>query len=796
MRRNTIGVLALSLLVLGLSSCSRRTPPLRADYPFQAVSYRDVDITDEFWTPRQETNRAVSIRYVFKKLEETDPYGSDVFKTIEGSAYAIAKHPDSELKGYIDNYIDRIAEELLPSDPKKKWDLPYWDRHLYDLGHFFEAAVAYSAVTGNKKILDTALKLADQMVSIYGPDRRHFAPSHEEVEMGLVRLFRLTGDEKYWKLAKFFIDERGKPAGRRSYGTSGQDHKPVVEQDEAVGHCVRATYLYSALTDTAALTGDATYRSALDKIWTDVVFRKMHVTGGIGAVRFHEQFGPPYELPNVGCWLETCAAIGNGFWNHRMFLLTGDSKYIDILERILYNGFLSGVSLKGDRFYYQNVLKSFGKYPRFEWINVPCCPPNIIRLMASLGGYIYATNDSSLYVNLFIGSSVRTRLSGTEVRLRQNTRYPWEGTVKIVLNLEKPKKFSLYVRVPGWARNEPAAGDLYAYLEPGTEKAMLKVNSKPVDAVTDKGYVRLDREWNRGDEVEVEFPMPVKKIRAHEKVQEDLGYVALERGPVVYAAEAVDNGGSVLNLAVPKDAVFRAENRKDILNGVVVVNGDVLAVVRNTNGTLGRKPHRLTLVPYYAWSNRKMGEMAVWLPTQESKTRVSPIVPPDPIRRASAVGGIVLVPKGYGDQNDNISAVYDGFEPLSSADESQTYFRLRPPAGRPAWIRYDLNKLVSLSTAEVYWVDDRRFARLPESWRILYWDGGQWRPVKNHGPYGVEKDRFNTVTFDPVQTSAIRLEVEPKTIPYKAGGGGPPDAMPIDKDVEWRECGVIEWRIR
>ena len=782
----------------------QRTDQAEKDYPVVAVPLTEVDILDEFWAPRMETNRKVSIPYVFETsignvfgdgpLTYGDKRGegeATVFKTIEGSAYVLAKHPDPELKTYVDTLIDKIVEELLPPEYEKKWEPSYLDRFLYDIGHFIEAAVAYHQATGNMKILDAAVKLANHLDSIYGPEKRHVAPSHDEVEIGLVKLYRQTGNEKYWKLAKFFLDVRSHAMERR------QDHKSLVEQTEAAGHCVASTYLYIAMADRAALAGDPRYTRALEKIWKDVVFRKTHLTGGLGSIRFGEKFGAPYELPNVSCWDETCAAIGNAIWNHRLFLLHSDAKYIDMMERILYNGFLVGVSLKGDRFFYQNVLKSFGNYERFSWINVPCCPPNIVRFMASLGSYIYAKTNKEIYINLFVGSRAKIRLDNNAVQVKQETRYPWEGTVKITIDPELSKKFAVFVRIPGWTQNQPMPGDLYRYMEKSDKPVTLRVNGKEIELRREKGYVRLERIWKKGDVIELDLPIPVRRVLAHEKVKDDEGLVVLERGPVVYCAEWADNRGNVLNLNIPDDATFKTEYREDLLNGVEVIIGNVQAMIRGEDKkTIEHRPHELVAIPYYAWANRGMGEMAVWLARHSSKVRVSPILLPSPISRVSAFGQINLIPKGYGDQNDDISAVYDGVDPINSADESSTYFRFRPSEGKPAWVEYEFKKPTLVSSAQAYWVDDRRFCPLPESWRILYKDGNQWKPVKNKETYGVEKDKFNTVTFEPVKTKAVRLEVEPQKILYESGRIGPPDALRIDKDIVWLECGIIEWRIQ
>jgi hypothetical protein len=527
-----------------------------------------------------------------------------------------------------------------------------------------------------------------------------------------------------------------------------------------------------------------------------MVKRKIYVTGGIGSIRFHEQFGAAYELPNLSAWNETCAAYGNVVWNHRMFLFHQEAKYLDVMERVLYNGFLVGVSLKGDRFFYQNPLKSFGNYERFAWINVPCCPPNVVRLIASLGDYIYAQAADAVYVNLFVGSRADITLAENKVRLKQETRYPWEGTVKITVEPERAGKFALYVRIPGWAQNQPMTGDLYQYMGKQQGRVGLKLNGKPIKPEMEKGFARISRDWNKGDVVELMLPMTVRRVLANPQVKENDGRVALQRGPLVYAAEWPDNGGHALNLVVPDNAVLKSEFRKDLLGGIQVITGRVQSLDRGSDGvSIEKKPHQLVAIPYYAWANRGMGEMEVWLARRADKARVTPI-PPDPISRVTSFGAVEKVWTGYNDQNDDMSAVYDGVEPLSSADESNLYVRMRPPVGTPAWVEYEFKRPTTVSSSEVYWYDDRRFCRLPASWRILYKDGTEWKPITNQQPYSVEKNRFNRMTFDPVTTTALRLEVEPKTVSYKAGEIGPPEALFLQKDIEWREIGLLEWRVK
>ena len=791
---------ALSMIFLTafLPWACKRAVSGRVDYPAEAVPFTRVAITDQFWGPRLEASRRVTVPYLLKKsaengiILEADP----TYKTIEGAAYTLLSHPDAELEAALSEIVDGAIDGLIPKDPGKKWTSEYWDRELYPGGHFIEAALAVYQATGKRKMLDAAIKIADWLVDMYGPGKRHQVPTHEEIEIALVRLYRLTGEEKYLNLAKFFLDERGRDT-HPNLGEYAQDHNPVVEQTKAVGHCVMAMYLYSAMTDVAALTGDPAYAPALDRLWDDVVSRKVYLTGGIGAIRFHERFGAAYELPNLSGWAETCATYGNTLWNHRLFLLHREGKYADMMERCLYNGFLVGVSLKGDRFFYQNPLKSFGTYARFSWINVPCCPPNVLRLLSTLGSYIYARSGDDIYLNLFIGSRADVPMPKNEVILTQETRYPWEGRVKVTVDPDRSKTFAIYVRIPGWTQGQVMPGDLYRYLDRSEEKVRLAVNGKPLDFTIENGYAGVRRKWSRGDTIELDLPMPVRKVAARGEVVEDRDSLALMRGPLVYCAEGPDNEGNVLNLVFPENAELRAEYRSDLLDGVEVITGDIAALARGReDGRPKLVPHRLTAIPYYAWANRGMGEMAVWLPARESKARLSPILLPDPISRVSSFGALEKRITGYNDQSDDICSVYDGVEPLSSADESSLYFRLKPPERKPAWVEYEFKRPTTVSSAEVYWVDDRRFCRLPASWRILYEEVGQWKPVVPRGSYGVEKDKFNRVDFDPVRTRALRLEVEPQTILYRAGKGGPPDAMPIKEDVEWRECGIIEWRVK
>ncbi len=633
------------------------------DYPLQPVAFTEVQITDGFWLPRMETNRTVTIPFAFKKCEETgriDNFAkagglipgefegrryndSDVFKIMEGAAYSLSLHPDPELEQYMDDLIAKVAaaqeddgylfttrtidpENPAPGSGQERWSSLGSSHELYNVGHMYEAAVAHYLATGKRNFLDVALKNADFIAREFGPGRRRGFPGHQEIEIGLVKLYRITGDEKYLMLAKFFLDERGPEYHKKMFPETSefsiydqdwylQAHQPVVEQDQAVGHAVRATYMYSGMADVAALTGDIRYIQAIDRIWENVVSRKLYVTGGIGSRHEGEAFGEDYELPNATAYNETCAAIGNVFWNHRLFLLHGNARYLDVLERTLYNGLLSGISLSGDRFFYPNPLESDGKYEfnqgektRKPWFDCACCPVNVARFLPSFPGYVYASQDDGLYINLFVSGKGKVRLGRSLVEISQETRYPWDGGIRITVDPEKPREFAIYIRIPGWARNELVPGDLYSFLGEDEKQVALKVNSQQIPLELTEGFARIRRRWAEGDEIEIVLPMPVRRVVSHQNVKNNQGLVALQRGPLVYCFEGVDNGGKVLKRILPDDAVFEVEFRPELLSGVNVVK------VKKPDGS-----EYLVAVPYYSWSHRGPGEMAVWLPRSEKK---------------------------------------------------------------------------------------------------------------------------------------------------------------------------------
>nr|WP_294941835.1 glycoside hydrolase family 127 protein [uncultured Mucilaginibacter sp.] len=656
----------LCLLLLVCSSISAYAQ--KQDYPIQPVAFTQVKLADKFWASRIETNRTVTIPASFDRCKSTGriknfemaadgkgkfcttyPFDdTDIYKTIEGASYSLAVHPDKQLDAYLDSLIAVVgkAQEkdgylytyrtIDPVNPgswagPERWVKENENSHeLYNAGHMYEGAAAHFMATGKRNFLNIALKNADLLVETFGPGKRAVAPGHEIVEMGLVRLYRITGKKEYLDLAKFFIDERGKRAYNKKSkdvwenGIYWQDNKPVINQDEAEGHAVRAMYLYSGMADVAALTGDKEYLAAIDKIWDNMVGKKMYVQGSIGAVGDGERFGANYELPNTTAYNETCAAIGSVFWNQRMFLLHGDSKYIDVLEKVLYNGLISGVGLDGKSFFYTNAMQiqDHFSHPDIEreragWFVCSCCPTNVVRLMPSIPGYIYAQNGKDVFVNLFISGTGNLMVDNKALQITQQNNYPWDGGLAFTINPASAMEMNLKIRIPGWAQNEAVPSDLYAYQQPLNKKIEIKLNGQPVDYQVQHGYAVISKKWKKGDKVEMMLPMDVQRVVANAKLPDDAGKVALQRGPLMYAAEWKDNGGKTSNIIIPKDTEFKTEYQPELLNGVTILKAEVRAInvdAEKQNVSTGNKI--FTAIPYYAWANRGKGEMTVWFPEQ------------------------------------------------------------------------------------------------------------------------------------------------------------------------------------
>lgn len=643
------------IFVLLLAGCTDTSYNSDSYYPVTPVKFTEVKLTDNYWAPRIEINRTITIPYALNKNEETGRMDNfrkaagmldgtyigrrfndtDVYKVLEGVAYSLANHPDHVLEDQADSLIAIIAaaqEEdgylttgrtINPDNPapglgRERWIHLQGSHELYNSGHLYEAAVAYYDATGKTNFLDIAIKNANLLLDTFGPGKKQDAPGHQVIEMGLAKLYRATGNEKYLDLAKFFLDQRGQPHEREPYPEDSpfaiyngdfymQDHKPVKEQSEAWGHAVRATYMYAGMADIAALTGDEEYRKAIDRIWHNVVSKKLYLTGGVGSRHISEAFGEDYELPNDVAYNETCAAIGNVFWNHRMFLLSGQADYIDVLERTMYNGLLSGVSLSGNRFFYTNPLESKGGYERSPWFEVSCCPGNIVRFLPSVPGYVYAKKKDKFYVNLYVQSEVRTMVNGNILRLKQITNYPWDGDIEITVNPGTKRKLNLMLRIPAWVYNKPVPSDLYYFLDPGESEWSISVNGDGYRGIITNGYISIDREWKDGDIVRLRLPMEVHKVKANDNVKPDSNKVALQRGPLVWCIEEADNPHGVFNIKVPDTTKFKLITGPDVELGKGVIEGKVI----DKEG----KKVILRAIPYALWANRGGGEMAVWMDT-------------------------------------------------------------------------------------------------------------------------------------------------------------------------------------
>ncbi|MGH9383167.1 MAG: glycoside hydrolase family 127 protein [Vicinamibacterales bacterium] len=825
--RQTFAIAGVSC-VLALSLLQAQGGVPKADYPIKPVPFTAVRLNDVFWAPRIEINRSVSIPSAFEQCELTGrvklferaatvlrgeplddkrPPGypfddTDLYKVIEGASYSLSVTPDPKLDAYVDGLIVKIAAAQEPDgylyttrtiDPKnphrwagpERWVLERDDSHeLYNLGHLFEAAVAHYLSTGKRTLLTVAIKAADLLVATFGPGTRTTWPGHQITEMALVKLYRVTGREAYLALAKFLLDERGPgpfPPGERGNPRGlnyNQAQLKVVEQSEPVGHAVRAVYMYSGMADVAAVTGDEKLRAAGKRIWEHLITSKLYITGGIGASGSGEAFGQPYELPNLTAYNETCASVGMDFWNHRLFLLEGDAKYIDVMERTLYNGLVSGVALDGKTFFYPNPLESNGQHARQEWFGVACCPGNITRFMPSVPGYLYATRGDSLYVNLFAAGTADVQLPGGDVRVRQDTRYPWDGAVKLTVTPAAARAFAIRVRIPGWARNEPVPSDLYRFLtvsDTVPESAYrgeiragsanlgtvsdavptIAVNGQSVAMTLDSGYLVINRRWSPGDTIDLNLPMPVRRIVSHDNVLADRDRVAIQRGPIVFAAEWPDNpNGKVRNIVLADQNALAAEFRPNLLGGVAVIRGRAVGLSLEATGAVQRAEQPFMAIPYSTWANRGRGQMAVWLARVDSAARPTPY----PTIATSAKMAASPLPNGRGKNAANIN---DGEEPRNSADPS-AYFDWWPVQGsQNEWVEMNFASAATVTKAEVYWFDDtsRGGVRVPASWRLLYRSGDRWLPVELSTAFGVARDAWNTVTFTPVKTTALRIEL-------------------------------------
>ncbi|EHQ26594.1 hypothetical protein BDD43_0604 [Mucilaginibacter gracilis] len=790
-------------LLLSMIGISSMVFGQQKDYPIQPVAFTSVHVNDKFWEPKMEVNANVTIPYVLAqckkngrmdnflragkqldgdKLSEFPFDDTDVYKAIEGASYSMQNKKNPKLDRYIDTLIGIIGAAQEPDGylytfrtvhakkphewiGDKRWvNEEILSHELYDCGHLYEAAVAHYQATGKRTFLNIAIKNADLLVKTFGPGKIEEYPGHQIVEIGLSKMYRVTGKKEYLDLAKFFLDVRG-PKG----DAYNQANKKVVDQHEAEGHAVRAAYMYTGMADIAALTGDTKYLNAIDDIWGDVVNKKLYITGGIGATGAGEAFGDAYQLPNMSAYAETCAAIGNVYWNNRMFLLHGDAKYIDVLERTLYNGLLSGVSLSGDRFFYPNPLASMFQHQRSAWISCACCISNMTRFLPSLPGYVYAKNKNDLYVNLFMSNSSNIKLASGNVNIVQQTDYPWKGQVDMTINPVKTTDFTLRVRIPGWAKQQPVPGNLYSFMDKTPLPVVIYINGKATSFVTEKGYAVLKRNWKKGDKVSLALPLETEKVLANDKVKDDRGRFAFERGPIVYCLEGPDNRDSLVqNILIDKNALTEANYKADLLNGVDVISTDGKSTKRQLNSDkLIETDQKVKAIPYYAWANRGPSEMTVWVPYEASAASPKPA---PTIASTSTVTSSLRNSRMYG-------AIKDQYEPGSSGDTNYPYLHWWPAHNTNEFVQYNFNAEHTVSESKVYWYDDGPWGgcRVPVSYKILYLKDGQWIPVKNTSPYTVSKDTFNTVTFEPVNTTALKMEIQ----------------LPVDNST-----GIHEWAVK
>ena len=781
-------MIGVATMALSVSAAKKATAPA----PIQEVSFTQVHLNDGFWSPRIEINRTVSIPSAFHECEvngrfdnfalaagliqgehkgdfsfdDTDPY-----KVIEGASYSLASCYDARLDHYLDSVINIIAQAQEPDGYLTTcvtnkctrlsgwWGTHKWEKinshELYNSGHLIESAVAHYRATGKKTFLNVAIKNADLVCKTFGPNEGqiHRPGGHPIIEMALCKLYKVTSNKKYLDGAKYFVEETGRCTDGHRPSEYSQDHMPILQQQEIVGHAVRAGYLYSGVADVAALTGDKAYFEALERIWENMSSKKLFITGGIGSRAQGEGFGPNYELNNHTAYCETCAAIANVYWNYRMFLATGESKYIDVCERALYNNVLSGVSLSGDKFFYDNPLESDGEHERQKWFGCACCPGNITRFVASVPGYIYAQQGKDIYVNLYAQGKAKIG----NVELEQTTEYPWDGKVQIKVT-KGSGKFAIRLRIPSWLKESPTNNSLYKYNEVAPAYTVT-INGVAVGQADADGYVTISRNWKKGDTIELNLPMEVRRIVANDNAEDDRGKIALERGPIVFCLEGNDQAdGKVFNKYILNSAPIAAHFEKDLLNGVVVLDGEAKEV--GQDGTVKDVPFRA--IPYSTWNNRGNEPMEIWIANTPTTAVATPL--PTIASKAQTFANRGPI------QNDApetapvdswASGTNDQWEPKRSSDTSKPYHYWWLKEGTTEAISYEFAEPTEVSNVQVYWLDfdhyDGNF-RTPESWSLYYKDEqGEWQEVADHSDYTVAKDCYNSVDFAPVKTKGLKI---------------------------------------
>ncbi|MDD4645523.1 MAG: glycoside hydrolase family 127 protein [Bacteroidales bacterium] len=789
------------------SSCSVKPT---SDYKITPVTVDRVTLTDSFWAPRIQRDIDITIPAVIQKLYQTGrvqnfinagkvlsgeslseefctafPFDdSDVYKQIDAGAYALMylkNDPRAKTLEYrLDSLIDKISraqekdgylytartmnpKEIPELSGKVRFVNEQENSHeLYNLGHLFEAACTYHQSTGKKNLLKVAVRSADYLYSVFGKGKLVRYPGHEEIETGLATLYRTTGDPRYMELSRFFLESRG-PGGTEY----NQAHIKPVNQTEAAGHAVRAMYLYSGMTELGVIESDTAYLSAVKKIWNDITGSKTYVTGGVGSKASNEGFGDPYDLPNHTAYSETCSSIGFILWNERMFRLTGDSKYVDLLEKTLYNAFLSGISISGDHFFYPNPLESWGKKVRPDWYACACCPPNVARMIAMVPGLIYAQSVDRIFVNLYVAGKAELKVADSSFIMGQSTSYPWDGQIRIGINPASPVKTSVLLRIPGWAENQAFISDLYTFTGQTKEKYTIKINGEIIETPLENGYAVINRKWQKGDTILLNLPMPVRTLQANQAMAADRGKVAVQRGPIIYCAEAADHSTSVLTMTIDPKTTFSGVYKPGLLSGIYTLSADIsqFSEVPAGGGATAGRPYKISMIPYFAWANREPGEMAVWFATDP---RYITRFPEPPGLEAKAKGSASYA------YDNSIPYLNDGIDPVNSADRGNNAFRLHPHIGTDEWVAYEFDQPQKLSSVKVYWLEDGSYF-LPASWKLSYQKSdGSWAPVNSFSPYLIEKDQYNEVTFVSVITKGLRIEMKLN----EAGPGG-----------------IIEWKV-
>ena len=799
--KKKVTLLLCSLMMTGTAVADQKQP-------IQEVAFNKVHLNDVFWTPRIEVNRTVSIPSAFRECEKSGRFDNfalaaanlgrmqttvkehqgdfsfddtDPYKVIEGASYALAVKYDAQLDQYLDSVINLIAlaqepDGYLTTCVTNKctrlsgwWGTHKWEKinshELYNSGHLIESAVAHYRATGKKTFLNVAIKNADLVCQTFGPNEGqiHRPGGHPIIEMALCKLYKVTGNRKYLEGAKYFVDETGRCTDGHHPSEYSQDHMPILQQEEIVGHAVRAGYLYSGVADMAALTGDKAYEEALQRIWKNMSSRKLFITGGIGSRAQGEGFGPDYELNSHTAYCETCAAIANVYWNYRMFLATGESKYMDVVELALYNNVLSGVSLSGDRFFYDNPLESSGEHERQRWFGCACCPGNVTRFVASVPGYIYAQQGKDIYVNLFAQGKAQIG----KVELEQETEYPWDGKVKIKVN-KGSGKFAIKVRIPSWLKTSPTNNGLYTYIDKAKPYSISINGNALYPEIRD--YVIISRNWKKGDVIELDLPMEVRRITANDNAEDLRGKTALQRGPVVYCIEANDQADhQVFNKYILNASPITAHFEAGLLKGVTVLEGKAKEIEQD--GTIKDVPFRA--IPYSTWNNRGPQPMEVWIAASPTVAVITP--KPTIASKAQTFsnrGPIQNDAPETAPTDSWAGGVNDQWDPKRSSDTSKPYHYWWLKRGTKESISYRFDQPYEVSNVQVYWLDfdhyDGNF-RTPASW-VLYYksEDGQWKEVEQHSPFTVRKDCYNSVDFKPVKTQELKIVAQLQ--PGQSGG--------------------------